>query len=193
MSRLDIGTTVSTRELTAVMGHRITVPDKNLLVHIQFRRFAGCPVCNLHLRSIANRHAEIEAEGVREVVFFHSTTEDLLDHVAELPFAVVADPNKRMYREFGVEEGRRSVLNWRALWPIARSVARSAVGIITRTARPPAVNPEGGRYGLPADFLVAPDGRIVACKYGDHVYDQWSVEEILSQAAEYRRSCADRQ
>jgi hypothetical protein len=42
------------------------------------------------------------------------------------------------------------------------------------------VNPVGGRYGLPADFLVAPDGLIVACKYGEHAYDQWSVDELLA-------------
>jgi hypothetical protein len=34
--------------------------------------------------------------------------------------------------------------------------------------------------GLPADFLIASDGRVLACKYGAHAYDQWSVDEILA-------------
>lgn len=192
MNRLTIGTTVSVRELTAVTGERVVVPDEELLVHLQFRRFAGCPVCNLHLRSVASRHAEIETVGVREVVFFHSTADDLAEHVRELPFAVVADPNKRLYREFGVEAGRRAILSPRALWPIAHAVVRGVIDVLTRTARLPAAKPEGGRLGLPADFLVAPGGRVVACKYGDHVYDQWSVEEILRLACEYQRSTAER-
>jgi peroxiredoxin len=186
MTRLETGALVSARELSAVTGERVVLPDGKRLTHIQFRRFAGCPVCNLHLRSVANGHGEIEASGVREVVVFHSSAQELLGHVAELPMPVVADPKKRLYREFGVEEGPRAMLNPRAWSPIVRGVAGSVVAILTRKARPPAITPEGGRYGLPADFLIDCDGRVLACKYGDHVYDQWSVDEILALAREHR-------
>ena len=43
-------------------------------------------------------------------------------------------------------------------------------------------NPHGGRTDLPADFLIAPDGRVRACKYGAHANDQWSVDEMLALA-----------
>jgi hypothetical protein len=36
--------------------------------------------------------------------------------------------------------------------------------------------------GLPGDFLIAPDGRVIASKYGAHADDQWSVDEILALA-----------
>lgn len=193
MTRLTTGAIVGARELSAVTGERVVLPDDKQLVHIQFRRFAGCPVCNLHLRSIANRHAEIAASGIREVVLFHSSAEELIEHVADLPFAVVADPEKRLYREFGVESGYRAMLNPRAWWPILHAVVRSVAGVLTRTARPPATKPHGGRHGLPADFLIAPDGRVVACKYGDHVYDQWPVDEILALAHHHRHSGAEQQ
>ena len=42
--------------------------------------------------------------------------------------------------------------------------------------------PRGGRLGLPGDFLIAPDGRVLACKYGEHADDQWSVDEVLRLA-----------
>jgi hypothetical protein len=43
------------------------------------------------------------------------------------------------------------------------------------------LNPNSGRFGLPADFLIASDGRVLACKYGGHVYDhQCSVDGILA-------------
>jgi hypothetical protein len=32
---------------------------------------------------------------------------------------------------------------------------------------------------LPADLLIANDGRLIACHYGEHVYDQWSVDALL--------------
>jgi len=100
------------------VGEPVALPDPNLLVHLQFRRFAGCPVCNLHLRSIVQRYAEITSAGVREVVVFHSSAAELREHVAGLPFAVVPDPQKRLYREFGVESAKRALLSPRAWLPI---------------------------------------------------------------------------
>ncbi|MEU8135046.1 peroxiredoxin-like family protein [Streptodolium elevatio] len=169
-------------EVAADVAAVVSVPDAERLVHLQFRRFAGCPVCNLHLRSIVRRHDEITAAGVKEVVVFHSPADELREHVADLPFAVVADPDKRLYREFGVESARRSLLSPRAWLPILRSLARSLPRIVIGKDRAPAATPHGGRLGLPADFLIAPDGRVVAAMHGTHVYDQWSVDRILELA-----------
>jgi hypothetical protein len=48
--------------------------------------------------------------------------------------------------------------------------------------RAPATKQDGGHLGLPADFLVEPGGRVLAAKYGEHAYDQWSVDELLAYA-----------
>ena len=171
---------VAEREWETVLGGAVRVPDPRGLVHLQFRRFAGCPVCNLHLRSIVQRHAEITAHGVTEVVVFHSSDAELRPHVTDLPFAVVGDPRKRLYVEFGVESAARSVLDPRAWGAIVRGVVRD-LGPVLRGRRP-LPRPEGGRLGLPADFLIAPDGTVVAEKRGQHAYDQWSVDELLAHA-----------
>ncbi|HVW45013.1 MAG TPA: peroxiredoxin-like family protein [Amycolatopsis sp.] len=173
---------VGPRTFVAVTGERVAVPDPERLVHLQFRRFAGCPVCNLHLRSVVRRHDEIVAAGIGEVVFFHSPADELRRHVADLPFAVVADPAKTVYREFGVKSAARSLLSPRAWGPIVRGVLTTV-----RVRAPlPATTPHGGRLGLPADFLIAPDGRTIAAKHGEHAYDQWSVDELLAHADEFR-------
>ncbi|MET0236080.1 MAG: peroxiredoxin-like family protein [Kibdelosporangium sp.] len=166
------------REFTSVTGGTVSVPDRTRLVHLQFRRFAGCPVCNLHLQSIVRRHDEITAAGIREVVIFHSSTDELREHTAGLPFAVIADPEKQLYREFGVETGLRAVLSPRA-WPvIIRAIGRT---IASRQPMPSA-RQSNGRLGLPADFLIAPDGTVLASRRGKHIYDQWSVDELLQLA-----------
>lgn len=185
--RLQPGAVIPPRSLVSITGEWIEVPDARGLIHLQFRRFAGCPVCNLHLRSIVRRHDEIVAAGVREIVLFHSSAEQLRQYASDMPFAVVADPGKRLYREFGVEASPRALLNPRALLPIARAVAHGALGIL-RDARPmpPLLRPEGGRFGLPADFLVDRDGVVRACRYGAHADDQWSVDELLDLARQVR-------
>jgi peroxiredoxin len=186
-SRVRAGTIVEPRELVTIHSKAIRIPDQRRLVHLQFRRFAGCPVCNLHLRSIVQRYKEIEASSVQEVVVFHSTPEALLPHAGEMPFAVIADPGKQLYDEFGVESGLRALLDPRAWIPILRGVLRSLRAVLHKQEAVPSMNPEGGRFGLPADFLIAPDGRVLASKYGAHAYDQWSVDEVLTLAGTAQR------
>ncbi|WP_437937557.1 peroxiredoxin-like family protein [Sorangium sp. So ce341] len=180
--RLKPGAVVAGRDLVSVTGAPVRVPDPARLTHLQFRRFAGCPVCNLHLRSFARRHGEVTAAGVVEVVLFHSPADELRAHVADLPFAVVADPDKRLYGELGVESGPRALLDPRAYWPILRAIAASLPAVLARRRPAPSRDPRGGRLGLPADLLIAGDGRVLAAKYGEHVDDQWSVDELVALA-----------
>jgi len=165
------------RELIAVGGETVPIPDPSRLVHLQFRRFAGCPICNLHLRDVIRRHDEIEAAGIREVVVFHSTAEELAEY--PLPFAVIADPTKRLYAEYGVEAAPRAMLHPGVYWPLLRAVTRTGIAILRGREKAPAGHQANGRLGLPADFLIAPDGQTVARKYGRHAYDQWTVDEVL--------------
>lgn len=198
---LSPGTILRPRVLQDVSGRSVALPPAPApgpppglgmpaLVHLQFRRFAGCPICHLHLRSFARRHRELETAGVREVVVFHSPADELRPHTADLPFAVVADPDKRLYAAFGVGASPRALLDPRAWLPILRVIGFATVGIVTGTVRPPAANPQGGRLGLPADFLIAPqgssEGRVAACKYGAHADDQWTVDEVLAHARTWR-------
>ena len=177
--RISAGDPIDPVELTTIDGTRIALPAADRITHLQFRRFAGCPVCDLHLNSFVRRRAEIERAGIREILFFHSSAADLRVHARDLPFPVVADPDKSLYARFGVEAGRRALTDPR-VWPyILRGVLRSLVRVIAgRQAMPPIV-PEGGSFGLPADFLIGADGILLACKYGEHAYDQWSVDDLL--------------
>ncbi|MEU8896242.1 peroxiredoxin-like family protein [Nocardia sp. NPDC048505] len=180
---MSLPTTVSPRTLTTVTGVEVPIPDPDCLVHLQFRRFAGCPVCNLHLRSLVHRHAEITAADIREVVVFHSSAAELRKYTADFPFDFIADPDRTLYREFGVESSPRALLDPRA-WPtILRAVAGTILAVLRQRAIAPPDHPEGGRLGLPADFLIAPDGRVLAAKHGTHADDQWSADELLAHAA----------
>src|SRR5437867_10244097 len=120
MARLKMGDMVQRRELMTIHGEAIRIPDSERLTHLQFRRYAGCPACNVHLRSIARRHAEILAAGMKEIVVFHSRRETMLEFQGELPFAAIADPRKILYAEFDV--GQMSWLSafdprsWRAVY-----------------------------------------------------------------------------
>jgi hypothetical protein len=85
---------------------------------------------------------------------------------------------------------RGEVLNpraWRAL-PIGW---RHAIGdAIAHRRAPLPLAPTNGNLGLPADLLIMGDGRVVAVKYGIHAYDQWSVDELVDLAHQFRRGAS---
>ena len=176
MKKILSGEVIGKRTFVTAESKPVQIPDAKCLVHLQFRRFAGCPFCSVHLHSFVRRHDEIAAAGIREVVVFRSTTVALQRHHGNVPFAVVADPEDKLYVGFGVGSGVRALLNPRALLMALPNVIRMLPKL-------PGIPPWGkGALGLPADFLIATDGRVVECQYGTHAYDQWSVDELLALA-----------
>lgn len=166
--------------LETIAGRTVPVPDPAArFVHLQFRRFAGCPICHTHLRSFVRRRDELAAAGIREVIFFHSSAAELRTYEADLPFDVVADAARTFYRRFGVEPSATALLHP----SIVGAAVRGAKVVFRGTARrlwlPRA---ENGRLGRPADFLVDAGGVIVASRRGTHANDQWPVDELLALA-----------
>jgi len=112
----------------------------------------------------------------------------MLEFQGWLPYVAIADPEKKLYAEFGVEKmspvaALRAALSprsWRAAW---RALTRA-----------PSLRGAAGRgeehLGLPADFLIRPDGRILAARYGRYVDDHWSVDELLDLTRGVRYAAA---
>ena len=92
----------------------------------------------------------------------------------------VGDREKYYYRQFGVES------SWSFASPAAIRAALASIlcGNFGRKIT-------GGPLGLPAEFLVAPDGCIKAAHYGKHAYDQWTIETLLNLARDPRSVISD--
>ncbi|HEX6349152.1 MAG TPA: peroxiredoxin-like family protein [Candidatus Dormibacteraeota bacterium] len=171
MTKFKAGDVVPATTLESVADGTIKLPDTDRLVHLQFRRFVDCPICNTHIAQLRRRAHEIEAAGVKEVIVFHSSARSIRSYQKDLPFVLVGDPHKTLYKKFGVKASLR-FLSLKALGAAMRGMAHGHLGL--RLA--------GGPAGLPADFLIAPSGQIKAAKYGTHAYDQWSVDELIALA-----------
>ena len=165
------GDTVPATTLESVTGESIKFPDPNRLVHLQLRRFVDCPICNTHIAEMRGRAREIEAAGIKEVIVFHSSAKSIRSYQKDVPFVLVGDPKKALYKEFGVKSSL-GFISLKSLSAAMRGVAHGHFGLRL----------SGGPFGLPGDFLIAPSGRIKAVKYGTHAYDQWSVDELIALA-----------
>jgi hypothetical protein len=141
---------------------------------LQFRRFAGCPVCNLHLQDFIHRNEGLVRIGVHEVVAFHSSNAELLPYQGRFPFDVIGDPDKVLYHRYGVEASIWAILNPRG-WG-------AAIKSNLMEGKPTAgKDKKHGIFGLPADFLISPDGIIKDVHYGTYGYDQWSFDEVVNR------------
>jgi peroxiredoxin len=180
MNQLNVGDVLKRNDLVTIRGEQVRIPDPKRLVHIQFRRYAGCPVCNVHLRSVVRRHGDILAAGIAEVVVFHSTAETMQEFQGQLPFAAIADPEKQLYAEFGADRRMPSTaaLNPRMWWVAGNALAKGL-----RFNHLHGASGRGEEHaGLPSEFLIDPEGRVIAAKYGKRIDDHWSVDELLDLA-----------
>jgi peroxiredoxin len=176
--KLKAGDSFPTLTLKNLHDKDVQLPDRGKIVHLQFRRYAGCPICNLHLRSFASRINEIEKAGIREVVVFHSSVEAMLPYQGSLTFDAIADPEKKLYKQFGVESSPRSIMSLKVLLE----------GMKGMKSTKPTSKREGGPFGLPAEFLIAPNGQIMVAHYGKHAADHWSVDQLLAGRQEVSAS-----
>lgn len=173
-SQLTAGTLVARQTLRDTKGHELNLPCHSGLTHLQFRRYSGCAVCNLHLQNFIQRHQELCAANIQEIVIFNSSRERILDDLPDTPFPIVADPGKTLYMEFGVETSPLAVFNPSVWLPALRGAIKFGVQF---------PRDHESMNGLPADFLIDSQGEIIAAHYGKHAYDQWSLDEVLAQAS----------
>jgi len=181
--KLKPGDKISPIAVTTIHGTAVSVPDKGFpYVHLLFLRFAGCPVCNFHVHNLSKRATEIKEAGIHQVLVWHSSRDEMLKYQAQLPFDCIPDPNKWLYREFGVEASLQAVLH-----PAALSAGFRGI-LATRKLYKKA---ENGIFGLPADFLIDPNGKVLAAHYGSHAYDNWDADQLLRLVSERENSAAE--
>src|SRR5438270_14022283 len=93
------GDIVPATTLESVTAEPIKLPDPDRLVHLQFRRFVDCPICNTHIAEVRRRAREIEAAGVKEVIVFHSSAKSIRSYQKDVHSSWLAI-QKALYKEF---------------------------------------------------------------------------------------------
>lgn len=178
--RLAPGDAAPAFEAETLQGGTLRLDDlRGDWVHLQFHRYAGCPSCLLHVRRAADRHDELEAAGVRHVALFHSSPDELaLTCDYDVPFPLLADPDRAVFDAYGLERSWRGLFSW-------RTIKDSLLGILKGQRWRPSLA-HGDFQGHPADVLVDPDGVVRAVHYGDNYADSWSVDEVLDEMARVR-------
>jgi peroxiredoxin len=175
--RLTAGTLAPVFAADALGGRRVDLAAlRGRTVLVKFYRFATCPVCTLHVHKFIRDYGVLEALGLTTLVVYHSPADKLEKSRQEpAPFALVPDPEKRIFRAFGVETGLAGMFS--------PAVMRDYAAALIEGFPPGLLTSEGGITGNPADFLIDAEGRVAFAHYGKHYADSLTAQQV----AEVRR------
>lgn len=152
--------------------------DGSSTVHLTFYRHAGCPPCNLRVHELMQAKTELDRLSVKEIGIFESTAEHIrkdMAHSGDVPFPILADRERRLYAKYAVEPSLSGFIGSFLLRPAYSMKAIFRYGYIPKFAEATTM--------MPAEFLIAPDGRIKLAHYGTHLGDYIPLE-TLYQALE---------
>jgi hypothetical protein len=101
------------RELVTIRSERVQIPHLTDLVHLQFaiRLQDALSVTCIFAPSLIRGTLSLWKQGFMRVAVFHSPVAEMLPCQGDLPFAAIADPEKKLYAEFGVESSLRAALS----------------------------------------------------------------------------------
>lgn len=172
--RLEVGQTAVPFTAETIDGRAVSLRQfAGKPVLLMFFRYASCPMCNLRLHDLAKEYAGLRNRGLAVLALFHSPARAIRAHAGgrQYPFPLVADPEFRLYRMYGVETS----------WPrLLLSIVKP--GFYVSFFRSLLHGFWGGAAWqmakMPADFLVGPDGRLVAAHYGRDIGDHLTVAQL---------------
>lgn len=160
-----------------VFGEEVHISKNNhSKVLIGFMRYVGCPVCNFRTHELIENYDSIVASGYKIILVYESNSETLKKYLTEtpVPFQVIADPKRKLYKKFGVQPSF-----WKTLKSAFNKKAtkdKKKGNELFENNRP---KRDGKLTGIPADFLITEDGRIERAYFGKNISDHLPINEII--------------
>ena len=170
--RIQPGQPAKNFTIEDILGNSVALTDyKGKRLMLSFYRYAGCPLCNLRIHYLIQQHPLFVKKNLHMVAIFQSPRESILKYAGRqnAPFPVIADPQRILYRLYGIESS----------WPgfIKGSLRLSLVlSALMKGFLPGKM--EGIKSMVPADFLIGPDLTVQVAYYGKDIGDHLPIERI---------------
>jgi thioredoxin-dependent peroxiredoxin len=183
---LLVGQTAKSFAVQDINGNAIALSDyraRPLL--ISFFRSASCTLCGLQVWYLAEQYRQWRLQGLQMLAVFESTEAMTRQYInnQHLPFPVIADPERNLFRLYDIET------SWRAF---LQGIPRYAVSLVQARRKGitrwwPEIHPR-----LPADFLIAPDQTIHYVNYGKNMADRIPASIVEDYLAHLQQRSAMR-
>lgn len=179
--KLTEGNKAPTFKIKDVAGKTINLADyKGKKVLLCFFRYAGCPWCNLAIHRLVLEYPKFKKLGLEVITFVQSKPENIQkyifdQHVPNPPFPIIADPDRKIYNLYGVEDSYGAAV---------KSIKRvpewfwNAAGKKYKQGKS-----DGSMTLVPAEFMIGPDEfNLYKVHYGIDYFDHLAMAEILEFA-----------
>jgi len=140
-----------------------------------FLRHLGCPLCKMTVDELKEAYPRFDDKGVKVAVVVQSTPKRVAQYAGQkgLPYYLVSDREKNLYRAFEVNRGGLKEF-------MAPSAFKATIRATLKGHMHGAF--EGDELQVPASFLLSPEGEVVHAYYGKDISDFGSVEDVLAKA-----------
>ena len=164
---------------TDIYGKEIKLSDyKGKKIILGFYRNVNCPYCNRRVRQIMGNNVKLKQSDVQLILMFESTNQKLsasVFHQGISPWPLIGDPEKKVYKLYGVEENFFKMVKTAFVSSLAQAKKD------TRELNLPE-DKDASMNLIPADFFIDENFKIVMAHYGKHLDDHINIEEIKAFA-----------
>lgn len=143
---------------------------------LSFMRPVWCPVCNQRTHELQENYARLKEKGYEVIVVYPSEAAVMKSYSKDLdlPFIVVADPEEKLYKQFGIEKSKAKVL---AFSKHEQGKRRMKKGKALRIKKYEAKNKAHGPI-IPADFVIDTEYKFLNIYYGEYLGDHIPVDTL---------------
>ena len=178
MARLAPGDSTPDFDTVDLFGDPVQLSDfRDRKLMLSFYRYAACPLCNLRVHDLIERHSGLAAMGLAIVAVFQSPPETIRKYVGrqDAPFPIIPDPSMAHYRRYRVER------SWPGLFKVIKHRKDEFTLAADKGFKPGWIN--GPINRIPADFLIDGHGKLRTCFYGADIGDHIPLELVEAFAA----------
>ena len=174
--KLDIGSKSPAFEAADAKGNQWKAPQgpggKYLV--LVFLRHLGCPLCMKRIDDLNADATRFDALGASVIVVVEGTSERVRAYASKknLTISLVGDKEKKIYGAYGVERGKITAM-------LAPKVLRESLRATLKGYMHGRF--EGDELQKPADFIIAPDGKIAWAHYGKNISDSTPNDKLIEE------------
>ena len=140
-------------------------------VWLIFYRYAGCPICNLHLLALSHREEVLKTINLQVVAVFDSPKDSFPKTLAGKPYPdipLIPDPQNRLFNLYKTTQSLSGVIH--------PKVATNFFKAMFSGFKQPKIDGKIGQ--MPAHFLIDPEGQLDTIYYGKHAADHIPWEKV---------------
>ena len=164
--------------LTDIKGQEVKLSDyKGRKIYLTFMRNVSCPFCNVRVHRLMGNRLRLERSGLKVILLFESSGEKLqksILHQGLLPWNLIGDPEKNLYKTYGVE---KSVFKMLRTYISANNV-KETITLSKTLETTKEKDKDASDTLIPADFFINEDFIIERAHYGKHLDNHLPIEDI---------------